>query len=97
MKTLLKLTLLASTIAIFQRFCRYDSKISARSTRVRLTTRSFSLFFKKEVEARSNGEIKVNIYPQGQFGQDKQDDRYPRAGMLIWLWLALNNYKRSNA
>ncbi|MCW0469420.1 hypothetical protein OH492_11655 [Vibrio chagasii] len=32
-----------------------------------------SLFFKKEVgNSRSNGEIKVNVYPQGQLGSDKQ-------------------------
>lgn len=51
-----------------------------------------SLFFKKEVEARSNGEIKINIYPQGQLGNDKQMIDGSRSGILDIAMVGLNNY-----
>jgi|TARA_B110000503_G_C7163368_1_gene420731 tripartite ATP-independent transporter DctP family solute receptor len=49
-------------------------------------------FFKKEVEARSDGEIKVNIFPQGQLGNDKQMIDGTRSGVLDISMVGLNNY-----
>jgi tripartite ATP-independent transporter DctP family solute receptor len=49
-------------------------------------------FFKKEVEARSDGDIKVNIFPQGQLGNDKQMIDGTRSGVLDISMVGLNNY-----
>lgn len=51
-----------------------------------------SLFFKKQVEERSHGEIKVNIYPQGQLGSDKQMIDGTRAGIIDLTMVGVNNY-----
>ncbi|CAM3502840.1 2,3-diketo-L-gulonate-binding periplasmic protein YiaO precursor [Vibrio aerogenes CECT 7868] len=51
-----------------------------------------SLFFKKEVEARSHGSIKVNIFPQGQLGNDKQMIDGTRAGIIDISMVGLNNW-----
>lgn len=51
-----------------------------------------SLFFKKEVEARSNGEIKVNIFPQGQLGSDKQMIDGTRSGIVDISMVGINNW-----
>lgn len=51
-----------------------------------------SLFFKKEVEARSHGDIKVNIFPSGQLGNDKQMIDGTRSGIIDISMVGLNNY-----
>ncbi|WP_198432060.1 TRAP transporter substrate-binding protein [Marinomonas sp. BSi20584] len=51
-----------------------------------------SLFFKKEVEARTNGDIKVNIFPQGQLGNDEQMIQSTRFGLVDFSIVGLNNY-----
>jgi tripartite ATP-independent transporter DctP family solute receptor len=51
-----------------------------------------SLFFKQEVEARSDGQIKVNIFPQGQLGNDGQMIDGTRSGILDISMVGLNNY-----
>jgi tripartite ATP-independent transporter DctP family solute receptor len=53
---------------------------------------TMALFFKKEVEARSNGDLKVNIFPQGQLGNDKQMIDGTRSGVLDITMVGLNNY-----
>jgi tripartite ATP-independent transporter DctP family solute receptor len=53
---------------------------------------TMALFFKKEVEARSNGDLKVNIFPQGQLGNDKQMIDGTRSGVLDISMVGLNNY-----
>ena len=32
---------------------------------------TLSIFFKEQVEARTNGSVKVTIFPQGQLGNDQ--------------------------
>ena len=92
MKTLLKLTLLASTIAMSSSaFAATTLKLAHAAPESDLQ-QDLSLFFKKEVEARSNGEIKVNIYPQGQLGSDKQMIDGSRAGIVDLAMVGLNNY-----
>ncbi len=51
-----------------------------------------ALFFKKEVETRSNGDLKVNIFPHGQLGNDKQMIDGTRSGVLDITMVGLNNY-----
>lgn len=92
MKTLFKVAALASALTF--------SSISMAQTTLKLAhaapesdlQQDMSLFFKKEVEARSNGDIKVNIYPQGQLGSDKQMIDGSRAGIIDLTIVGLNNY-----
>lgn len=51
-----------------------------------------SLFFKKEVEARTKGEVKVNIFPHGQLGNDAQMIQSTRFGLVDFSIVGLNNY-----
>lgn len=92
MKTLFKVAALASALAF--------SSISMAQTTLKLAhaapesdlQQDMSLFFKKEVEARTNGNIKVNIYPQGQLGSDKQMIDGSRSGIIDFTMVGLNNY-----
>lgn len=92
MKTFFKIVGIASTIA----FC---SSVSAQTT-LKLAhaapesdlQQDMSLFFKKEVEARTNGDIKINIFPQGQLGNDKQMIDGTRSGILDFSMVGVNNY-----
>lgn len=49
-------------------------------------------FFKKEVESRSGGEIKVNIFPHGQLGNDEQMIDGVRSGIVDIEMSGLNNF-----
>ena len=53
---------------------------------------AMSLFFKEQVEARSNGSVKVNIFPSGQLGNDAQMIDGTRAGIIDISMVGLNNY-----
>ncbi|MGO4854142.1 TRAP transporter substrate-binding protein [Phaeovulum sp. W22_SRMD_FR3] len=53
---------------------------------------TLALFFKKEVEARTNGEVKVNIFPQGQLGNDGQMIDGARSGIVDIVMSGLNNF-----
>ncbi|MBD1564661.1 DctP family TRAP transporter solute-binding subunit [Vibrio sp. SA48] len=92
MKTLLKLTLLASTIAMSSNILAATTLKLAHAAPESDLQQNLSLFFKKEVEARSNGDIKVNIYPQGQLGNDKQMIDGTRSGIVDLSMVGLNNY-----
>jgi len=49
-------------------------------------------FFKSEVEKRSKGEIKVNIFPHGQLGNDEQMIDGVRSGIIDIEMSGLNNF-----
>ncbi len=93
MKSFLKVVGLASTLA----FC---SSAAMAATTLKLAhaapesdlQQDMSLFFKKEVEARTNGEVKVNIFPSGQLGNDAQMIDGSRSGILDLAMVGLNNY-----
>jgi TRAP-type transport system periplasmic protein len=53
---------------------------------------TLALFFKKEVEARTNGDVKVNIFPQGQLGNDGQMIDGARSGIVDIVMSGLNNF-----
>ncbi len=91
MKSLLKITLLASTLAMSSTAFATTLKLAHAAPESDLQ-QDLSLFFKKEVEARTNGEVKVNIYPQGQLGNDKQMIDGTRAGIVDLSMVGLNNY-----
>ncbi len=91
MKSLLKITLLASTLAMSSGAFATTLKLAHAAPESDLQ-QDLSLFFKKEVEARTNGDVKVNIYPQGQLGNDKQMIDGTRAGIVDLSMVGLNNY-----
>lgn len=92
MKTLQKLTLLAATIAMSSNVFAATTLKLAHAAPESDLQQDLSLYFKKEVEARSNGDIKVSIYPQGQLGSDKQMIDGSRAGIVDLVMVGLNNY-----
>ena len=49
-------------------------------------------FFKQEVEKRSDGNIKVNIFPHGQLGNDGQMIDGVRSGIIDIEMSGLNNF-----
>ncbi|SNS99200.1 DctP family TRAP transporter solute-binding subunit [Tropicimonas sediminicola] len=53
---------------------------------------TLSVFFKEQVEARSNGELKVNIFPHGQLGSDSQMIDGARSGIIDIAMSGLNNF-----
>lgn len=53
---------------------------------------TLSVFFKEQVEARSNGSIKVSIFPAGQLGNDAQMIDGARSGIIDIAMSGLNNF-----
>jgi len=53
---------------------------------------AMSVFFKEQVEARSNGNIKVNLFPNGQLGTDSQMIDGVRSGIVDLEISGLNNF-----
>ncbi|MCL4155328.1 UNVERIFIED_CONTAM: hypothetical protein GTU68_030908, partial [Idotea baltica] len=49
-------------------------------------------FFQKEVDARTKGEVKVQIFPQGQLGNDATMIDGARAGIIDVVMVGLNNF-----
>ena len=93
MKSFLKIVGIASTLA----FC---SSAAMAGTTLKLAhaapesdlQQNMSLFFKEQVEARTNGDVKVNIFPSGQLGNDAQMIDGARSGILDVAMVGLNNY-----
>mgnify|MGYP003625380321 CR=1 FL=1 len=92
MKTFLKVVGFASTIAFCSSAMAQTTLKLAHAAPESDLQQDMSLFFKKEVEARSNGDIKINIFPQGQLGNDKQMIDGARSGILDLSMVGLNNY-----
>ena len=53
---------------------------------------TLSLFFKEQVEARTNGSVKVSIFPAGQLGNDAQMIDGARSGIIDIAMSGLNNF-----
>lgn len=53
---------------------------------------TMSLFFKEQVEARTNGSVTVNLFPSGQLGNDAQMIDGARSGIIDIAMVGLNNY-----
>lgn len=92
MKYLLKSTLAASIIALSSNAFAVTTLKFAHAAPESDLQQDLALFFKKEVEARTKGDIKINIYPQGQLGSDKQMIDGSRAGIIDFAMVGLNNY-----
>ena len=52
---------------------------------------TLALFFKEQVEARSNGSVTVAIFPQGQLGNDQAMIDGARSGIIDIAMTGLNN------
>ena len=93
MKSFLKVVGLASTLAFW-------SSAAMAATTLKLAhaapesdlQQNMSLFFKEQVEARTGGDVKVNIFPSGQLGNDAQMIDGARSGILDVAMVGLNNY-----
>lgn len=92
MKSLFKVVGIASAVAFSSTAMAQTTLKLVHAAPESDLQQDMSLFFKKEVEARSNGEIKINIYPQGQLGNDKQMIDGSRSGILDIAMVGLNNY-----
>lgn len=53
---------------------------------------NLSEFFAEEVEKRTNGEVVVQIFPQGQLGNDQQMISGTRSGIIDIQMTGLNNF-----
>ncbi|MGB3876524.1 MAG: DctP family TRAP transporter solute-binding subunit [Shinella zoogloeoides] len=53
---------------------------------------TLSVFFKEQVEARTNGSVKVAIFPAGQLGNDAQMIDGARSGIIDIAMSGLNNF-----
>lgn len=53
---------------------------------------TLSLFFKEQVEARTNGSVTVTIFPQGQLGNDAAMIDGTRSGIIDIAMSGLNNF-----
>lgn len=53
---------------------------------------TLSLFFKEQVEARTNGSVTVTIFPQGQLGNDAAMIDGARSGIIDITMSGLNNF-----
>ena len=53
---------------------------------------TLSLFFKEQVEARTNGSVTVSIFPQGQLGNDAAMIDGARSGIIDIAMSGLNNF-----
>lgn len=53
---------------------------------------TLSLFFKEQVEARTNGSVTVTIFPQGQLGNDAAMIDGARSGIIDIAMSGLNNF-----
>lgn len=51
-----------------------------------------SVFFQEQVAARTDGEVKVQIYPQGQLGDDEAMIDGTRSGIIDISMVGLNNF-----
>lgn len=93
MKNVIKIVGLISALSVFSMsaFSATTLKLAHAAPESDLQ-QDLSLFFKKEIEARSNGNIKVNIFPQGQLGSDKQMIDGTRSGIVDISMVGINNW-----
>ncbi len=93
MKSFLKLAGIVSTLAIFSASASATTTLKlAHAAPESDLQQDMSLFFKKEIEKRTDGEVKVNIFPQGQLGNDKQMIDGTRSGIVDVSMVGLNNW-----
>ena len=53
---------------------------------------NYAVFFQQEVAKRTGGDVKVQIFPQGQLGNDSQMIDGVRSGIIDVVMVGLNNF-----
>lgn len=93
MKNLFKALGLASVVAFagFTAQAQTELKLAHAAPDTDLQ-QSLSLFFKEQVEARTNGSVTVTIFPQGQLGNDAAMIDGARSGIIDIAMSGLNNF-----
>lgn len=93
MKNLFKALGLASIVAFagFTAQAQTELKLAHAAPDTDLQ-QSLSLFFKEQVEARTNGSVTVTIFPQGQLGNDAAMIDGARSGIIDIAMSGLNNF-----
>ncbi|HSF62877.1 MAG TPA: DctP family TRAP transporter solute-binding subunit [Paracoccaceae bacterium] len=93
MKTIIRALGLASalTLAAFGAQAQTNLKLAHAAPETDLQ-QSLSLFFKEQVEARTNGSVTVTIFPQGQLGNDAAMIDGARSGIIDIAMSGLNNF-----
>ncbi|MCU0901465.1 MAG: DctP family TRAP transporter solute-binding subunit [Cypionkella sp.] len=93
MKHLIKAISLASALAFAAVAAQAQTNLklahAAPDTDLQQT---LSLFFKEQVEARTNGSVTVTIFPQGQLGNDAAMIDGARSGIIDIAMSGLNNF-----
>ena len=93
MKHLLAATGLATILAVSALSAQAETTLKmAHAAPEADLQQDLSVFFKEQVEERSNGEIKVNIFPHGQLGSDSQMIDGVRSGVIDIVMSGLNNF-----
>lgn len=92
MKAMIKMTALATSLVLSAGVSAATILKFAHAAPESDLQQDMSLFFKQQIESRSNGELKVNIFPQGQLGNDKQMIDGTRSGIVDISMVGLNNY-----
>lgn len=92
MKAMIKMTALATALVFSAGASAVTTLKFAHAAPESDLQQDMSLFFKQQIEERSKGELKVNIFPQGQLGNDKQMIDGARSGIVDITMVGLNNY-----
>lgn len=92
MKNILKMVGLLSALSMFSMNTSAVTLKLAHAAPESDLQQDLSLFLKQEIETRSKGEIKVNIYPSGQLGNDKQMIDGTRSGIVDISMVGINNW-----
>ena len=93
MKNLFKIVGLASVLALCALPATAGTTLKlAHAAPVSHSMHTMSVFFKTQLETRSNGNITVNLFPNGQLGTDSQMIDGVRSGIVDIEISGLNNF-----
>ncbi|MEY8099368.1 DctP family TRAP transporter solute-binding subunit [Falsihalocynthiibacter sp. S25ZX9] len=93
MKSFMKPMVLAGTMIFGATFATAETTLKlAHAAPESDLQQTMSLFFKEQVEARTDGNVMVNIFPSGQLGNDAQMIDGIRSGIIDLAMVGLNNY-----
>ena len=93
MKTIIRALGLASALALAAVGAQAQTNLKlAHAAPETDLQQSLSLFFKEQVEARTNGSVTVTIFPQGQLGNDAAMIDGARSGIIDIAMSGLNNF-----
>jgi tripartite ATP-independent transporter DctP family solute receptor len=93
MSSYLKPMLLASAMIFGATFANAETTLKlAHAAPESDLQQTMSVFFKEQVEVRTDGNVLVNLFPSGQLGNDAQMIDGIRSGIIDIAMVGLNNY-----